>query len=387
MLADNYGPVRLLVLLKNTPLWPGDAAFVRLVLRDESLWPEEVGDVLSDKLSLDDYLEAIRPSADRFSSIVDSKEHRGESLGFDGEGFGIQWIADKDKLMLTKVNSSSPAGKIGLGRGDRVVTINGIRVKEIGGDAAWEKLTSEWKTGAVVAMNVETRSGKKRSITMKMGINPQDPPQSAIINSLNGNKVGYLYLGSFNEAQFRHINTHFAAFKKEGVRDLILDLRYNTGGVIQDASMLAGFIAGERFDGELFIHMERASKYVDNPSEYFIERLPESIQTHRLVVLTTDDTCSASEAIISGLRPYIPVYTVGSTTCGKPYGMDGVEFGEKTLFPVTSRVVNSRGEGDYTNGLKADFKAKDDLAHQLGDPQEGMLKKALEILANNRSKL
>ena len=62
-----------------------------------------------------------------------------------------------------------------------------------------------------------------------------------------------------------------------------------------------------------------------------------------------------------------------------------MEFGEKTIFPVTSRVVNSRGEGDYTTGLKADFKAKDDLTHQLGDPQECMLKKALEILVNNRS--
>ena len=385
MLADNYGPVRLLVRLKNTPLWPGDAAFVRLVMRDESLWADDVGDVLPGKLSLDDYLEAIRPGSDQFSGIVDSKDHRGETLGFDGEGFGIQWVMDKDRLMLTKVNSRSSAGKIGLGRGDRVLTINGTRVKEIG-HAAWKKLSSECKSGAVVSMNVVTHSGKNRTIAMKVGINPQDPPKSLIVATPNGNKVGYLYLESFNEAQFKRMNSHFEVFKKVGVRDLVLDLRYNTGGLMREASLLAGFIAGEELDGKLFIRMEPAPKYVDKPFEYYFESLPESIQARRLIVLTTDDTCSASEAVISGLRPYMPVYTVGSTTCGKPYGMDGVEFGDKILLPVTSRVVNSRGEGNYTNGIKADIKAKDDLTRQLGDPHEGMLKKALEVLEKDAFK-
>jgi len=105
---------------------------------------------------------------------------------------------------------------------------------------------------------------------IKVGINPQDPPKSAIVTTPNGKKVGYLYLESFNKSQFNQINTHFAVFKKEGVNDLILDLRYNSGGVMREASTLAGLIAGERFDGELFIHMERVPKYGDNPSEYFL---------------------------------------------------------------------------------------------------------------------
>jgi C-terminal processing protease CtpA/Prc len=104
------------------------------------------------------------------------------------------------------------------------------------------------------------------------------------------------------------------------------------------------------------------------------------MDARRLVVLTTDDTCSASEAVINGLRPYMPIYTVGSATCGKPFGMELIEFGDKILSPVTARLLNSRGEGHYSSGIRADFKAKDDLNHQLGDPQEGMLKKALEVL-------
>ena len=181
-------------------------------------------------------------------------------------------------------------------------------------------------------------------------------------------------------AQFNDIKSHFAAFKREGIHDLVLDLRYNSGGVMTKASTLASLIAGQELEGKTFIRWEYAPKNEDRDSEYKFERLPESLHTRRLVVLITDETCSASETIINGLRPHIPVYTVGSTTCGKPYGMDGIEFGAKTLYPVTARVVNNRGEGYYTTGIRADFKAKDDLTHPLGNPQEGMLKKALEVL-------
>lgn len=60
--------------------------------------------------------------------------------------------------------------------------------------------------------------------------------------------------------------------------------------------------------------------------------------------------------------------------------MEKINFGDKTLLPVTARALNSRGEGHYVSGIRPDFKAVDDLTRQLGDPREGMLKKALEVL-------
>jgi len=181
---------------------------------------------------------------------------------------------------------------------------------------------------------------------------------------------------------------HFEVFKNAGVHDLVLDLRYNNGGRMDKAEELANFIGGEAANGKLFIRGERSQRYEDDTSgEQIFECLPESIQTRRLVVLTTEATCSASEAIINGLRPYLPVYTVGATTCGKPYGISPVELGDKILYPVTARLLNSRGEGHYGNGIRADVIVKDDLTHQLGDPQEGMLKKALEVLDKQQNLL
>ena len=236
------------------------------------------------------------------------------------------------------------------------------------------------KTGKKISLNVLTHRGVSRNVTMPIGINPQDPPKSNVITAKNGSRVGYLYLESFNSVQFKEIRKHFKVFKKEAVRDLVLDLRYNSGGVMGDAATLANLIGGQTHAGKLFIKWERPVKYEDDSTEYLFNRLPDSLHTRRLVVVTTDETCSASEAIINGLRPHMPVYTVGSATCGKPYGMNVVGFGESSIHPVTARILNSRGEGHYINGIRPDFKAKDDVTHQLGDPQEGMLKKALEVL-------
>jgi C-terminal processing protease CtpA/Prc len=127
-------------------------------------------------------------------------------------------------------------------------------------------------------------------------------------------------------------------------------------------------------------------RYPDRDTDFNIEQQPESLDTRRLVVLTTDETCSASEVIIAGLRPYLPVYTVGGTTCGKPYLMYALTFGNYELSPVGIHVYTSQGEATYTNGIKADVKTADDLTHELGDPQERMLKAALQVLKSGATR-
>jgi len=380
MLIHNYSPIRFIVMLKNTPFWPGDAAFVRLAMQDCSLWADEIGTDPPEHLSINGYLKAIRPSEDQFSNVFDYKEDWNDEIGFDADGIGIRWKAEKDSLTLIRVNSKSSAGKIGLARGNRIEAVNGIWIRGLNVDTNWRSLFGKGKMGSKVSLSLLTCSGKSRNVSVQVTVNPQDPPKSSIITTTNGNKVGYLYLEHFSASQFKNITEHFEAFKNAGVRDLVLDLRYNSGGTVQKAKILASLIGGKAVNGKLFIRWERSQRYEDNKTEYIFESSPESMDARRLVVLTTDDTCSASEAVINGLRPYMPIYTVGSATCGKPFGMELIEFGDKILSPVTARLLNSRGEGHYSSGIRADFKAKDDLNHQLGDPQEGMLKKALEVL-------
>ncbi|HEY1908912.1 MAG TPA: hypothetical protein VGG91_22910, partial [Myxococcaceae bacterium] len=88
-------------------------------------------------------------------------------------------------------------------------------------------------------------------------------------------------------------------------------------------------------------------------------------------------TCSAAEMLINGMIPWLDVWQVGGTTCGKPYGFD-----EETNCGTTYRIValrdsNALHQGDYTDGLVPRCPAEDDLSHALGDPAEGLLAAAL----------
>ena len=98
----------------------------------------------------------------------------------------------------------------------------------------------------------------------------------------------------------------------------------------------------------------------------------------RVTVLTTPGTCSASEAVINGLRGAdIQVDIIGSQTCGKPYGFTPVPNCGTTYFAVEVQGVNDKGFGDYADGMAATCQVADDLSREIGDPAEGLLGAAL----------
>jgi C-terminal processing protease CtpA/Prc len=125
-------------------------------------------------------------------------------------------------------------------------------------------------------------------------------------------------------------------------------------------------------------------KHQEMNQSYKMSNPPQALGLDRLVVITTDGSASASEMIINGLRPFIPVTVVGSTTYGKPVGQLTSNFCDKVLFPVAFKSVNVRGEGEYFNGIPADCPAPDDLDHALGDGAEASLATALQFLRTGR---
>ena len=113
----------------------------------------------------------------------------------------------------------------------------------------------------------------------------------------------------------------------------------------------------------------------------------------RVVVISGGGTCSASEAVINGLRGVgVEVILVGDTTCGKPYGFYGIDNCGTTYFTIQFKGVNATGFGDYTDGFSppgaesvgveiGGCSVEDDLGHALGDPEEARLQTALEYLS------
>jgi C-terminal processing protease CtpA/Prc len=172
----------------------------------------------------------------------------------------------------------------------------------------------------------------------------------------------------------------FAELRAKGVTELVLDLRYNGGGLVSVAQHLASLIGGVRTNGQVL------SEYFHNDRNAFRNRVlrfepkAHALALDRLVVITTRSSASASELVINALRPFMPVLVIGDRTYGKPVGQYGITFCDKVLAPVSFTLRNANGEGDYFDGIAPTCSAPDDLERQLGDPQEGSLREALNVI-------
>uniref|UniRef100_UPI0035AF5D7C S41 family peptidase n=1 Tax=Chitinimonas sp. TaxID=1934313 RepID=UPI0035AF5D7C len=197
-----------------------------------------------------------------------------------------------------------------------------------------------------------------------------------------------------------------------GISDLVLDLRYNGGGYLALAAELGFMIAGEaNTQGKIF---EQTSFNDKNPfgltaaetqTPFYKTAVGFSVAKgtplpqlglKRVFILSGHNTCSASEAIINGLRGAgIEVVLIGDTTCGKPYGFYAQDNCSTTYFAIQFKGVNNQGFGDYADGFipggtgsTADnvpgCNVVDDLSQQLGDPAEARLAAALQYRATGK---
>jgi hypothetical protein len=190
----------------------------------------------------------------------------------------------------------------------------------------------------------------------------------------------------------------FASFQQQNVTDLVIDLRYNGGGLLAIASEVAYMIsgnvptAGRPFERLVFNDKHTAINPVTGgaltPMPFFNtsstgQPLP-TLNLPRVFVLTGGMTCSASESIINGLRGVnVEVIQVGSKTCGKPYGFYPTDNCGTTYFSVQFKGVNAAGFGDYTDGFGPSAErlpgcsVRDDFFWPLGHHLEERLAAAL----------
>ena len=174
-------------------------------------------------------------------------------------------------------------------------------------------------------------------------------------------------------------------FKRQQIDQLVVDLRYNGGGYLALASAVAYGVAGPvRTQGKTFEmvrHSDKRSSENESLPFYSADlngQAVESLSLTRIYVLTTAQTCSASESIINGLRGVdVEVVQIGGTTCGKPYGFVPQDNCGITYAAMEFEGVNNKGQGGYADGLVPQCAVSDDLSHALGDPGEAMFATAI----------
>jgi C-terminal processing protease CtpA/Prc len=187
---------------------------------------------------------------------------------------------------------------------------------------------------------------------------------SAIIEE-GDHKIGYLVLENFDLDAQDFVVDIIQQLKDNAVTDLILDLRFNPGGAVAQSRYLASAIAGTAHLDDVFVKVDfRGGKHQDwkfrgGPNDEDGLGIAPDLGLKRLYVIGSENTASASELIINGLRGIdFPVYLYGSQTEGKNVGMTTTQTtyeGVRYLFsPITFRVSNAKGFGDYPDGFRPD---------------------------------
>ena len=358
--------------------------FVRQVLDEYYFWYRELPRLNPANFpSPEAYLEAARyRPLDAFFSYITSRE---ANEAFYGEsqfvGFGFSTQGGDSDLRVLQVFPDSPASEAGLARGDRIIEINGQRVADLVRSGLIGGAFGANEPGVSATLVVQTRAGEQLRPTLTKRVVTIPTVSLTRTFQVDGRTVGYLFFRNFVNPSYEALDEAFAALREAGATELIVDLRYNGGGLVDVAVHLGSLVGGRVTQGRVFATFQHNDKNTAlNEDLRFEDAPPQTLDLSRLFVITTRSSASASELVINSLRPHLPVVVIGDTTYGKPVGQYGFTFCDKVVAPVAFALVNSEGSGDFFGGIEPDCRAADDPEHDLGDAGEESLAEALHFV-------
>jgi C-terminal processing protease CtpA/Prc len=354
---------------------------VRSLLYDEYLWRGQAVR-RARPLKLDSLLDGwALPERDRWTAggwgPLYARDDREEVVG---TGLLVAFEGRTATVVFTP--EGSPAYAAGIRRGDRLVL---RREHQPDADAAPRKRRRVFPLDFPQTITVASPDGKER--TVELEARPLRDRRVVRVRTIDvaGQPVGYIALQRFDPVAEHEFVEAVDSLRAKGVRALVLDLRYNPGGYVRSAIGIAGAIVGERGRGQLFATTHHNPRYRDRDRAHRF-RIPSAggLALDRLVVITSGASCSASELLVKGLELYLPVATVGTTTCGKPVGSQMLDSGNWSYAVISFEVRNARGEGGYFDGLPPTCNAPDDVTRELGDATEASLREALHYIATGQ---
>ncbi|HUJ25096.1 MAG TPA: S41 family peptidase [Myxococcales bacterium] len=373
--------------------------------QDLYLWYSELPSVnLASYATPLDLFDVLRTTATTASGHPKDKFHFTypttfyEQLSQSGTtaGYGITWAefaqSPPRNFVVAFVEPGSPAEQNGIGRGAKLLSVDGVDA--IAGDpdplnaGLFFANAGEQHTIGVL----DPGASAERDVTMTAQVISVPAVRDVAVVA---GSVGYMNFNDHDAEAEKLLFDTVTSFKSQGITDLVLDMRYNGGGIIDIAAEAAYMLSSPLANnGRVFERLQFNDKHPElAQSEPFLDTaagwaltpgtpLPH-LDLPRVFVLAEGQTCSASEAIINGLRGIdVQVVIIGSQTCGKPYAFQPLDNCGTTYFSINIQGVNAKGFGDYADGFAPDCQVADDFTHALGDPQEAMLAAALQYRAD-----
>jgi carboxyl-terminal processing protease len=253
--------------------------------------------------------ELRRRHKDRFSEYFspDALASFNEQIEGHFSGIGLTVVEVKKGLLVASVFPRSPARQAGIAPGDTIVSVEGESIAGESSGEATKKIKGPEGTEVTIGVR-DRKSGKVRRLTLTRA-EVTLPNVSHKVETVDGHRLGYVRLLSFSEGAHGQLANAVEKVQKEGAEGIVVDLRHNPGGLLQEAVRTASLFLPE---GEVVVSTKSRSQGESTyeTSDGRVTKLP-------LVVLIDGGTASAAEILTAALADDGGAEVVGTTSYGK----------------------------------------------------------------------
>ena len=357
--------------------------------------------------TVSDYIDALTATAraqrkDRYFTYLtsiaseDAFYSSGSSAGF---GFRLSLDPTGRRVFIAEAFEGTAALAAGIDRGTEIVaigtsasdlrTVDSIIAAE--GSNGVTNALGPSTAGTTRVLRITDASGTRNVTVSKSdyALTPVSSRYGAQIINDGGRQVGYINLRTFISTADPALRSAFASFRAAGVTNVIVDVRYNGGGLVSIAELMTNLLGANRSTSDVIDYTTfRPEKAANNVTAFFAPQ-PQSIAPTRIAFIGTGSSASASELVIAAQIPYLRsnVALIGTNTYGKPVGQIALDRSacDDRLRVIAFALQNANRQGAYYDGLasimEASCQAGDDLTHPLGSPLETSTRSALDFLA------
>ena len=333
-----------------------------------------LGEVDESKLeegAIKGYIEGLDDPYTEYISKEDMDSYMDDTMG-NFVGIGIYMIKNTkyDKIQVLSTIKGSPAEKAGIQSGDFIISVDGIEYKADDMTTVSNKIKGEEGTKVTVELLRGTENIKYELTRSKVKVNQVE-------GKVLSDNIGYIKFTSFDETTAEDFKAKYEELAKQNIKSLIIDLRNNGGGIVDQALEIADYMTDK--DSVLLYEVDKNNKEtVKKAKEDAIINMP-------IIILTNENTASASEILAGALKDLGKAKTVGTTTYGKGVIQQILKLNDGSGLKITIEEYQTPNRNKINKvGIEPDEKVE--LPETVTNPlivkenEDTQLQKAIEML-------
>lgn len=333
-----------------------------------------LGEVDENKLqegAIKGYIEGVDDPYTEYISKEDMDSYLDDTMG-NFVGIGIYMIKNtqSDRIQVLSTIKESPAEKAGIQAGDLIISVDGIEYKADDMTTASNNIKGEEGT----SVTVEILRGAQN---LKFDIKREKVKVNQVEGKVLSDNIGYIKFTSFDETTAEDFKAKYEELAKQNIKSLIIDLRNNGGGIVDQALEITDYMTDK--DSVLLYEVDKNNKEtVKKAKENAIINMP-------IIILTNENTASASEILAGALKDLGKAKTVGTTTYGKGVIQQILKLNDGSGLKITIEEYQTPNRNKINKvGIEPDEKVE--LPETVTNPlivkenEDTQLQKAIEML-------